>query len=128
MPAMVGRAARGGQIMQPEERLDALLSRRLRERTWNNTAEETVNGTDELEPLLDAAERLSIQSDAEPSSTFADQLEAALLSRFAASATDTATAGHSSSGGEAPMAVTTPPPSYASNALKPGARESSNVR
>src|SRR5262249_3816461 len=46
----------------------------------------------DLARLLDAAERFAVRGAAEPSSTFADQLEATLLSRFAARPGDTAAA------------------------------------
>jgi hypothetical protein len=114
--------------MQPEERLDALLSQRLPEGMGGNTAEEQVNGTGKLAPLLDAAERLMVRGDAEPSSTFADQLEAALLSRFAKPSNDTAAASYSSTEAETPMALKAPPPSGAYNSIKPDPRQPSDVR
>jgi len=88
--------ARGGAAMQPDERLDALLSRRQRDGGAGATdaagttagtgmaatsADEGANGQ---RPLLDAADRLAVWGDADPSPAFADRLEAHLLARFAA--------------------------------------------
>jgi len=74
--------------MQPEERFEALLSQRLRESMGESAAEALVGEAGELAPLLDAVKRFAVTGDAEASSSFADQLEAALLSRFAAPAGD----------------------------------------
>jgi hypothetical protein len=114
--------------MQPEERLDALLSRRMGEGMENETTEEMVIGTGELAPLLAAAERLIILSEAEPSSVFSDQLEAALLSHFAASSDGSAAANDSSSRAEKLMTPTAPAAADASDLIKPHARRSSDVR
>jgi hypothetical protein len=111
--------------MQPEERLDALLSRRLSEAMEDNTAEELASGTGELIPLLDAAEPLMIRDRAEPSSTFADQLEAALLSRFAASSDKGAANTYAHNGAEAATAEKEPLTAYASPSIQ---SEQSDVR
>jgi hypothetical protein len=76
--------------MQPEERFDTLLSRRLRESVREEATGESANEAADLAPLLDAVERFAVTGDTEPSSSFANQLEAALLSRFAISAGDAA--------------------------------------
>jgi hypothetical protein len=78
--------------MQPAEKFDALLSLRLRESVRESTAEELSDEAGEVAPLLDAAERFAVKGDSKPSSSFADQLEAALLLRFAAQADDSAAA------------------------------------
>lgn len=83
--------------MQPDERLDALLSQRQSgagslaprgeelaepERAYVQPAGEgEMSG---LDALLDAADRFAVWGSAEPSAAFADQLEAGLLARFAA--------------------------------------------
>jgi hypothetical protein len=114
--------------MQPEERLDAVLSQQMREDMRSNTADEMVSGTDELGVLLDAAERLIIRSDAAPSSVFADRLEAALLSRYAASSGGSAAANTSSGRAEKPMTPTAPVASHAPDSIKSDAQRSSDRR
>ena len=114
--------------MQPEERLDALLSRGLGEGVGNETAEEKMNGTGELAPLLDAAERLMIRSDAEPSPTFASQLEADLLSRFAAVSDGAAATEHINGRAEAAIAEKKPVVSHASSTIQSDGRSASNSK
>lgn len=86
--------------MQPEERLDALLSHRqsgIEPNVWPDavrTAEAGGSGTaggdaaerddDEANSLAQAADRFAVWGHAHPSPAFADRLEAELLERFAA--------------------------------------------
>jgi hypothetical protein len=114
--------------MQPEERLDALLSRRLSEGMEDNTTEELANGTGKLVPLLDAAEPLMIRDRAEPSSTFADQLEAALLSRFAVSSDEGAATTSAHNGAEAATAEKESLTTHAPPSIQADVRQPSNVR
>jgi hypothetical protein len=114
--------------MQPEERLDALLSQRLREGMQEDVAEESATGAADLAPLLDAVERFAVKGDAEPASSFANQLEAALLSRFAASSEGSTAANDSSDWAEKPMTPTAPAASDASDSIKSDARRSSDMR
>ncbi len=68
--------------MQPEERLDALLSLH----GTNGHLQPSANGRDEhdgLQPLLDAANRLAELAGTEPSADFADRLEARVFAQAA---------------------------------------------
>jgi hypothetical protein len=80
--------------MQPDERLDALLSQRQRDGGSSTPASlEPVAGRQgtrgdwqeeptEVNVLLHAADQFAVWGGAEPSPLFADQLEAQLLARF----------------------------------------------
>lgn len=71
--------------MLPEDRLDALLTLRVEHRSWqgDSPSPHGLNGDDGLGPLLVAAGRLADLGSADPSPTFADQLEALFLARAA---------------------------------------------
>jgi hypothetical protein len=91
---MKDRQQRGGEAMQPDERLDDLLSQRQhdgglktpaaiepvagRQGTGGDWQEEST----EVNTLLHAADRFAVWGGAEPSPVFADHLEAQLLARF----------------------------------------------
>jgi len=84
--------------MEPEARLDALLSQRHEKREGvsingatpledgSEEAQETssTGKSEQLDPLLRAADRFAVWGGPEPSPSFANQLEATLLARFAA--------------------------------------------
>ena len=86
--------------MEPDERLDALLSQRQREGESSTQASlDPVAGghgiggdwheeSAEVNALLHAADRFAVWGSAEPSPTFVDQLEAQLLARFVVRAED----------------------------------------
>jgi hypothetical protein len=71
--------------MLPEDRLDALLS--LHAENWrlqpDNPATNGLNGHDDLQPLLDVAERLTDLAGAQPSPEFIARLEAQFLAEAA---------------------------------------------
>lgn len=80
--------------MQPEDRLDALLSLRVNgaSQTDEASSAHALNGyhggNEDLQPLLDANDRLSALRVAEPSTDFADHLEALFLATAASMGND----------------------------------------
>ncbi len=97
--------------MEPEYRLDALLSQRER---WNGSRRAASGGTtdDELAPLVAAADRLAVLRGANPAPAFARTLEAQLRSR----------ADHLRAVGAVGAAVERPPTGQQSTALPPALR------
>lgn len=84
--------------MEPEERLNHLLSQRGEvsanhasapgERFPMESEQSNAGGSDELDSLLHVADRFAVWGTAEPSSAFAQQLEAKLITRFATPSSD----------------------------------------
>jgi hypothetical protein len=78
--------------MQPEERLDALVSHRQQSGANRSpdsaqagpSSDQPEAGPPDVGALLGAADHVAVWGTADPSPTFADRLEAALLARFAA--------------------------------------------
>src|SRR5260221_2102463 len=79
------RRGKEGRAMLPEDRLDALLS--LHTENWrlqpDNPATNDLNGHDDLQPLLDVAERLTDLAGAQPSPEFIARLEVQFLAEAA---------------------------------------------
>src|SRR5689334_21195128 len=79
------RHGKEGKAMLPEDRLDALLALRVGARRGRNE-QPSANGSGhggDLQPLLDAADRVATFGDEEPSQAFAARLEALFLARAA---------------------------------------------